>query len=89
MLEAIANSSLRDDVFREDPTTNELEAFVADLTGHEAALLVMSGTMGNQLCMRTHLTQPPHSLVADSRSHIMTSYEALSRSRGPLHRCLL
>lgn len=74
MLEAIANASLRDDVFREDPTTSDLESFVAGLTGHEAALLVMSGTMGNQLCIRSHLTQPPHSVVADARSHVITWY---------------
>lgn len=71
MLAAIANTTLLDDVFREDTTTNDLESWIADLTGHEAALLVMSGTMGNQLSIRTHLGGPPHSIVADVRSHIM------------------
>ncbi|KAI9662093.1 MAG: hypothetical protein M1831_002789 [Alyxoria varia] len=75
MLDSITNTTLRDDVFLEDPTTNNLESYIAELTGHEAALLVLSGTMGNQLAVRTHLATPglgpPHSLVADTRSHIL------------------
>ena len=71
MLHAISQASLDDDVFREDHTTTSLETFIASLTGHEAALLVLSGTMGNQLCIRTHLTHPPHSIVADARSHVL------------------
>lgn len=71
MLNAIQQCTLLDDVFREDPTTNALESFMADLTGFPAALLVLSGTMGNQLSLRTHLAQPPHSILADSRSHII------------------
>jgi len=75
MLEAIANTTLLDDVLREDPTTNELEASMAALAGHEAGLLVMSGTMGNQVALRSHLTQPPHSVLCDYRGHI-NCYEA-------------
>ena len=74
MLSAIANTSLLDDVFREDATTNDLQNYIAELTGHEAALLVMSGTMGNQLAIRTHLKQPPHSVLGDAGSHIMGWY---------------
>ena len=75
MLAAIQSCSLRDDVFEEDTTTIELEAHVASLTGKEAALLALSGTMGNQLGIRTLLTQPPHSILCDHRSHIV-HYEA-------------
>lgn len=71
MLNAIASTTLLDDVFQDDPTTNNLEAFIADLTGKEAALLVLSGTMGNQVSIRTQLLAPPHSVVTDYRSHIM------------------
>ncbi|KAI4175219.1 MAG: hypothetical protein LQ343_001755 [Gyalolechia ehrenbergii] len=70
MLKAIENCTLLDDVFVEDPTTQSLESYIAHLTGHESALLVLSGTMGNQLSIRAHMTQPPHSILADSRSHI-------------------
>ncbi|KIX01478.1 uncharacterized protein Z518_09204 [Rhinocladiella mackenziei CBS 650.93] len=75
MLEAIVNTTLLDDVFREDPTTNDLEASIASLSGHDAGLLVMSGTMGNQVSLRTHLIQPPHSVLCDYRSHVI-QYEA-------------
>lgn len=75
MLAAITNTTLLDDVITEDPTTNDLESFIATLSGHEAALLVMSGTMGNQVALRTHLAQPPHSVLCDIRGHIY-NYEA-------------
>ncbi|KAK4180155.1 pyridoxal phosphate-dependent transferase [Triangularia setosa] len=75
MLAAIQNCTLLDDVFQEDPTTMDLEAHCAALTGKEAGLFVLSGTMGNQLALRSLLTQPPHGLVCDYRSHIV-KYEA-------------
>lgn len=71
MLDAITHTTLLDDVFRSDPTTNDLESYIAQLTDHPAALLVLSGTMGNQVSLRTHLTQPPHSVLTDHRSHIL------------------
>ncbi|KAK3675616.1 hypothetical protein LTR78_004700 [Recurvomyces mirabilis] len=71
MLAAITSTSLLDDVFQDDPTTNNLESFIADLTGKEASLLVLSGTMGNQVSIRTHLAAPPHSVITDHRSHIL------------------
>jgi threonine aldolase len=46
---------------------------MAALTGHEEGMFVASGTMGNQLCLRTHLTQPPHSVLCDERAHIYTN----------------
>ncbi|KAJ9252151.1 hypothetical protein DTO207G8_4984 [Paecilomyces variotii] len=75
MLEAITNTTLLDDVFKEDPVTNSLEEYVAQRAGHQAGLLVMSGTMGNQVAIRTHLVQPPYSILCDHQSHILR-YEA-------------
>jgi threonine aldolase len=71
MLSAIASTTLLDDVFQLDPTTLSLESFIAELTGKEAALLVLSGTMGNQVAIRTLLGAPPHSVVCDYRAHIL------------------
>ena len=74
MLKSIAATTLLDDVFVEDPTTNNLQAFICDLTGHEASLFVTSGTQGNQLALRSHLNSaPPYSVVLDARNHIYTS----------------
>jgi len=75
MLEAVQSCTLLDDVFVEDPTTMDLEAHCAELSGKEAGLFVLSGTMGNQLALRSLLTQPPHAVLADHRSHIVC-YEA-------------
>ena len=63
-------ASFGDDVFSEDEPTNKLEALIGELTGMGHAVFVMSGTMGNQLAIRSLLTQPPYSVVLDRRSHI-------------------
>jgi len=62
-------ASLGDDVYY-DPCTNALEAHVAQLTGKEAGLFLPSGAMSNQIALRTHLKQPPYSVITDARSHI-------------------
>ncbi|PDW04516.1 low-specificity L-threonine aldolase [Candidatus Viridilinea mediisalina] len=54
MREAMSHAALGDDVYGEDPTVNQLEAFAADLVGKEAALLVPSGTMGNLSALLSH-----------------------------------
>jgi threonine aldolase len=71
MLSAIQHTTLLDDVFEEDATTNDLEAHVAALAGKEAGLFVLSGTMGNQLALRSLLTQPPYGILCDHRAHIL------------------
>jgi threonine aldolase len=60
---------------QEDETTTSFEAELAALAGKEAALFVVSGTLSNQLAIRTHLLQPPYSILCDVRSHIHR-YEA-------------
>jgi len=75
MLRAIQQCTLLDDVTMEDPTTLSLERFIAELAGKEEALLVLSGTMGNQVALRTHLTAPPQAVLCDRRGHII-NYEA-------------
>ncbi|OAA39593.1 l-allo-threonine aldolase [Beauveria brongniartii RCEF 3172] len=72
MLESIIYTTLGDCTADEDKTTVSFQEYVAKLVGHEAALLVMSGTMGNQVALRTILRSPPHAILADHRSHIVT-----------------
>ncbi|KAF2176509.1 l-allo-threonine aldolase [Zopfia rhizophila CBS 207.26] len=71
MLEAIINTTLGDGDNDEDASTNSLQNYVAGLLGHEAALLVPTGTMGNQVSLRTALGNPPHSILVDYRGHIV------------------
>ena len=54
MRAAMADAEVGDDVFGEDPTVNRLEDMAAERFGHEAALLVASGTQGNLLALLTH-----------------------------------
>jgi threonine aldolase len=63
-------ASLGDDVYEVEPSTKALEEHIARLTGKEAALFVSSGTLSNQLAVRTHLKQPPYSILVDHRSHL-------------------
>lgn len=51
MRQAMASAELGDDVYREDPSVNRLEARAAELLGKEAALFVPSGTMANQIAL--------------------------------------
>lgn len=72
-------ATLGDDVYFE-PTTDSLEAHIAGLTGKEAAIFMPSGTMSNQVALRTHLVQPPYSVLCDYRSHINKYVSAPSPS---------
>ncbi len=65
---AIAEAEVGDDVFAEDPTVTRLEARVATLLGKEAALLVPSGTMANQLAIKAH-TQPGDEVLVGAGAH--------------------
>ncbi len=58
------------DVYQEDTTTNSFEKEIATLLGHESGLFVSSGTMGNQLALRSLLIRPPHSVLSDYRAHV-------------------
>ncbi|MEZ4853986.1 low specificity L-threonine aldolase [Flavobacterium sp.] len=69
MLDAMFTAQVGDDVFKQDPTVNELEAYVAQLFGKEAALFFPSGTMANQTAIRLH-TKPGDEVICDKWSHI-------------------
>jgi threonine aldolase len=68
MRKAMAEAEVGDDVFGEDPTVNILQEKVANLLGKEAALFVPSGTMANQLSIKSH-TQPGDEVIIESSSH--------------------
>ncbi|MEO6038119.1 MAG: GntG family PLP-dependent aldolase [Saprospiraceae bacterium] len=69
MLQAMMAAEVGDDVFREDPTVNALEAKCAALFGHQAALFCPSGTMTNQIALKVH-TRPLDEVICDEMSHI-------------------
>ena len=75
MRKAIAEAELGDDVFRDDPTVNRLEALAAEMLGKEAALLTASGTMSNLVALLSHCQRGDEVLLG-SEAHIL-HYEAV------------
>ena len=68
MREAMFKAPVGDDVFREDPSVNALEALAADLVGHEDSLFVPSGTMANQIALKV-LTSVGDEILMEAGSH--------------------
>src|ERR1700733_4864009 len=73
MRRAIARAEVGDDHHGEDPTVRALEEEVAALLGHEAAVFVPSGTMGNNIALRL-VAEPGTEVLADNQCHVV-SYE--------------
>jgi threonine aldolase len=69
MLAYMQAAPVGDDVFGEDPSINALEAKTASLFGMEAGLFCPSGTMTNQLAIKTH-TQAGDEVICEELSHI-------------------
>jgi threonine aldolase len=70
MRKAMADAEVGDDVYREDPTTNRLEHYAAELTGKEKALFVSSGSMGNLISLYINGGRSNEVLTA-ANSHII------------------
>jgi threonine aldolase len=71
MRAAMAAAEVGDDVYGEDPTLTALEAEVAALFGHEAALFTPSGSMANQIALQL-LVPPGDELLCDADAHVVT-----------------
>lgn len=74
MLDAMMQAKVGDDVFREDPTVNQLEQHIASMFGKEQALFFPSGTMANQTALKLH-TNPGDQVICDKYAHIY-NYES-------------
>ncbi len=70
MREAMAHAPVGDDVYGEDPSVKQLERRVAELLGKEDAVYVPSGTMSNQVALRTH-TEPGDMAIMDGAAHMV------------------
>ncbi|MFM7425380.1 MAG: low-specificity L-threonine aldolase [Elainella sp.] len=69
MRAVMAEATVGDDVLGDDPTVNRLEARVAELLGKEAAVYMPSGTMTNQVALRTQ-TEPGDEVILEAEAHI-------------------
>lgn len=69
MRRAMAAADVGDDVYGEDPTVNELQRRVAEVTGFERGLFVPSGSMSNQIAIAAHVGAGTE-VVCPEGSHI-------------------
>lgn len=69
MLEAMFSAKVGDDVYKEDPTVNELEARLAVMFGKPKALFFPTGSMANQTAIKLH-TNPGDQVICDKYAHI-------------------
>ena len=70
MRRAMAEAEVGDDQYGEDPSVNRLQDEVAALLGTETSLFLPSGTMANQVALRT-LTRPGDDVLVPTESHIV------------------
>jgi threonine aldolase len=70
MRQAMAEAELGDDVYGEDPTVNRLEEEAARIMGKEAALLVVSGSMGNLVSALAWCNRGDEAIVGED-AHIL------------------
>ncbi|HUR67838.1 MAG TPA: GntG family PLP-dependent aldolase [Candidatus Thermoplasmatota archaeon] len=77
MRQAMARAEVGNASWGEDPTVNELERRSAELFGKEAAMFVVSGTMGNQTALRAwaHKRIAPE-IICHERAHIYVNEAA-------------
>jgi len=69
MLSFMMKAEVGDDVFRADPSVNALEQRAAAMFSKEAALFCPSGTMTNQIAIKSH-TQALDEVICHEYSHI-------------------
>ncbi len=69
MLDFMMHAEVGDDVYKEDPSVNELERRIADMFGMDSALYFPTGSMTNQAAIKIH-TQPGEQLIADAYAHV-------------------
>jgi threonine aldolase len=88
MRRAMAGAEVGDDVYGEDPTVRWLEEVAAERVGHEAALFVPTGTMGNQIAIHL-LSRRGTDVIVEAGSHVY-NYElgAMAAWSGAMPRVL-
>ena len=69
MMQAILTAKVGDDVYKEDPTVNELEEKLAEMFGMDEALFFPTGSMANQAAIKLH-TRPAEQLICDKWAHV-------------------
>jgi len=82
MREAMYRAEVGDDVYGEDPTVNRLEEMAAERLGKEAALFVVSGTMGNLVALLTHCGRGEEVIMGDKAHTFLNEAGGVSALGG-------
>jgi threonine aldolase len=69
MLAAMLAAEVGDEQRGTDPTVRRLEARVAELLDHEAAVFLPSGTMCNAIAIRLHIRPRGDEIILDEGAH--------------------
>lgn len=69
MRQAMASAEVDDDVLGHDPTVEKLEQRTAEILGKDAALFVPSGSMANQVALKTH-TVGGDEVIMEAQCHM-------------------
>ena len=70
MRKAMAEAEVGDDWYGDDPTVNRLQDRAAEITGKEAALYLPTGTMANQIGLRSLVHGSGHLVVCEAQAHV-------------------
>ena len=74
MRAAMAAAPVGDDVYADDPTVNALESRVAAMFGKEAGVFTPTGSLSNQLGIRT-LVKPGEELLTETLQRTLMVHE--------------
>ncbi|WP_395489288.1 low-specificity L-threonine aldolase [Cedecea davisae] len=74
MLEQMIAAPTGDDVYGDDPTVNELQAYAAKISGKEAALFLPTGTQANLVALLSHCERGEEYIVGQAAHNYL--YEA-------------
>ncbi|MDB4224035.1 low-specificity L-threonine aldolase [Granulosicoccus sp.] len=70
MRSVMMNAAVGDDVYADDPSTNEFQEFAADLLGHESSMFLPTGTQSNLVALLTHCQRGDEYIVgADAHTY--------------------
>lgn len=84
MRKAMAHAETGDDCYGEDPTVRQLEEHCADLFGKESAVFMPTGTMSNQVAIKTHTTHGDEVFI-HARYHVYYYESAPSSAFSGVH----
>ena len=85
MREAMAKCAVGDDVYKDDPTVNELQDKIAKLFGKEDSLFVPSGTMSNLICLMVNVKLKGEGAIIGSISHVYSIERGGMSNVGGIH----